>query len=58
VLNRVFPLLFEDKDMLLQSMWREQPFFNSQINAMNLMEAISTLLFKEGFAVLPLEDGK
>ena len=23
ILNRVFPLLFEDKDLLMRSMWRE-----------------------------------
>jgi hypothetical protein len=34
ILIRVFPLLFEDnnregKELLLRSMWREQPFFNN-----------------------------
>lgn len=29
VLNRAFPLLLEDKDMFIECMWREKPFFNS-----------------------------
>lgn len=57
MLNRMFPLLFEDKECFLRSMWREQPFFNSQINAINLMEAISLLLFKEGFCIQELPEG-
>jgi hypothetical protein len=32
-------------------MWREQALFNSQINAIAMMEAISLLLFKEGFTI-------
>jgi hypothetical protein len=51
VLNRAFPLLLEDKDMFIECMWREKPFFNSQINAINMMEAISVLNFKEGFTI-------
>mmetsp|Transcript_17022 Transcript_17022/g.26286 ORF Transcript_17022/g.26286 Transcript_17022/m.26286 type:complete len:222 (-) Transcript_17022:2372-3037(-) len=57
VLNRVFPLLFEEKELFIRCMWREQALFNSQINAIQMMEAISLLLFKEGFTILPLEDG-
>lgn len=57
VLNRVFPLLFEDKELLIRTMWREQALFNNQINAICLMEAISLLLFKEGFSVMPLPNG-
>ena len=57
VLNRAFPLMFEEKELLLRCMWREQPFFNSQINAINMMEAISILLFKEGFTIQPLLEG-
>lgn len=29
VLNRIFPLLFEDKDLFIRCMWREQALFNS-----------------------------
>jgi hypothetical protein len=38
-------------------MWREQALFNNQINAIDMMEAISLLLFKEGFTIQPLTDG-
>ena len=38
-------------------MWREQALFSSQINAITMMEAISLLLFKEGFTIMPLPDG-
>ena len=31
--------------------------FNSQINAITMMEAISLLLFKEGFTIQPMPDG-
>lgn len=57
VLNRIIPLLFEDKELLIRSMWREQALFNNQINAIFLMESISLLLFKEGFTVAPLPNG-
>jgi len=57
VLNRVFPLLFEEKELFIRCMWREQALFNSQINAITMMEAISILLFKEGFTIAPLENG-
>jgi hypothetical protein len=56
VLNRIFPLLFEDKDLFIRCMWREQALFNSQINAINMMESISLLLFKEGFTIMPLSE--
>lgn len=51
MLTRVFPLLFEDKDLLMRTMWREQALFGNQINALKMMEAISLLLFKPGFTV-------
>jgi hypothetical protein len=57
VLNRIFPLLFEEKELFIRCMWREQALFNSQINAIAMMEAISLLLFKEGFTIQPLPDG-
>lgn len=57
VVNRVFPLLFEDKELFIRCMWREQALFNSQVNAIALMEAVSLLLFKEGFTIQPLPDG-
>ena len=53
---RVTPLIFEDKEFFMRSMWHEQAFFNNQINAIKLMEAISLLLFKPGFTVMPLDD--
>lgn len=58
ILNRVFPLLFEEKELFIRCMWREQALFNSQINAVTMMEAISLLLFKEGFTIQPLPDGQ
>ena len=29
VLNRIFPLLFEEKELFVRCMWREQALFNS-----------------------------
>lgn len=29
VLNRIFPLLFEEKELFIRCMWREQALFNS-----------------------------
>jgi hypothetical protein len=57
VLTRIFPLLYEEKELFIRCMWREQALFGSQINAISMMEAISLLLFKEGFTILPLADG-
>jgi High-temperature-induced dauer-formation protein len=51
LLIRTFPILFEDKDLLLRCMWREQALFNNQINAIKMMESISVLLFKPGFSI-------
>ena len=51
LLIRSFPLLFEDKDLLMRCMWREQALFGNQINAIKMMESISLLLFKPGFTV-------
>ena len=34
---RVFPLLSEDKAFASRCMWREQPAFNNQVNALNLL---------------------
>ena len=28
-LNRIFPLIFEDKDFFMRSMWHEQAFFGN-----------------------------
>lgn len=50
------PLIFEDKEFFMRSMWHEQAFFNNQINSIKLMEAISLLLFKPGFTIQPLDD--
>lgn len=50
-LNRVVPLIYEDKDFYMRSMWHEQPQFNNQLNAFVLIESISLLLFKPGFAI-------
>lgn len=50
-LNRVVPLIFEDKEFFMRSMWHEQSLFNNQINATQIMEAICILLFKPGFAI-------
>lgn len=57
MVNRIFPLLFEDKELFIRCMWREQALFSNQINAINMMEAISLLLFKEGYTIMPLVDG-
>lgn len=54
VLARFLPLIFEDKEFFMRSMWHEQPFFNNQVNALRLMEAISILLFKPGFTIQSL----
>ena len=42
---------------MMRSMWREQALFGNQINALNMMEAISILLFKPGFSVQEVPDG-
>ena len=62
LLIRIFPLLFEDnnregKELLLRSMWREQPFFNNQINALKMMESVSLLVFKPGYTVQDVPEG-
>ena len=57
LLTRMFPLLFEDKELLMRAMWREQALFGNQINALNMMEAISLLLFKPGYTVIEVADG-
>ena len=57
ILNRIFPLLFEEKDLFIRCMWREQALFGAQVNAIKMMEAISILLFKEGFTIQPLSSG-
>jgi hypothetical protein len=51
ILIRTFPLLFEDKELLMRCMWREQALFANQVNAIKMMESISVLLFKPGFSV-------
>ena len=51
------PLLFEDKELLMRCMWREQALFGNQINAIKMMEAISLLLFKPGFSVQEISPG-
>lgn len=51
ILIRTFPLMFEDKEMLMRCMWREQALFGNQVNALKMMESISILLFKPGFTV-------
>ena len=56
MIARVIPLIFEDKEFFMRSMWHEQAFFNNQINALKLMESISLLLFKPGFTIKPLDD--
>jgi hypothetical protein len=38
-------------------MWREQALFGNQVNALKMMESISILLFKPGFAVQEVPDG-
>lgn len=57
ILMRVFPLLFEDKDLLMRAMWREQALFGNQINALKLMDAVSILFFKPGFTVQEVPNG-
>lgn len=57
ILIRTFPLLFEDKELMMRTMWREQALFGNQINALRMMEAISILLFKPGFSVQEVPDG-
>ena len=52
---RCIPLIFEDKEFFMRSMWHEQAFFNNQINAIRLMDSISILLFKPGFTIAELE---
>lgn len=54
---RTFPLLLEDKDLLMRCMWREQALFGNQINAIKMMESISLLLFKPGFSVQDVPPG-
>lgn len=51
ILIRTFPLLFEDKELLMRCMWREQALFGNQNNALKMMESISLLLFKPGYTV-------
>ena len=53
---RVVPLIFEDKEFFMRSMWHEQAFFNNQINATKLMESISLLLFMPGYTIKPLDE--
>ena len=57
VLIRLLPLIFEDKEFFMRAMWHEQSFFNNQINALVLMDALSVLLFKPGFTIGALEPG-
>lgn len=57
MLIRTFPLLFEDKELLMRCMWREQALFGNQVNALKMMESISLLLFKPGFSVQDVPDG-
>ena len=57
ILIRTFPLLFEDKELLMRCMWREQALFGNQINAIKMMESISLLLFKPGFTVQDVPAG-
>ena len=54
LIARIIPLIFEDKEFFMRSMWHEQSFFNNQINALLMMESISILLFKPGFTIAPL----
>ena len=56
MIARTIPLIFEDKEFFMRSMWHEQSFFNNQINSLKLMEAISLLLFKPGYTIAPLEE--
>lgn len=55
-LNRTVPLIFEDKEFFMRAMWHEQSFFNNQINATQIMDAICILLFKQGFTIMPLKE--
>lgn len=57
ILIRTFPLLLEDKELLMRCMWREQALFGNQINAIKMMESISLLLFKPGFTVQDVPAG-
>lgn len=57
IIVRVVPLIFEDKEFFMRSMWHEQSFFNNQINALKLMDALSILLFKPGFTIAPYKAG-
>jgi len=57
LLIRIFPLLYEDKELLMRCMWREQAFFQNQINAIKMMESISLLLFKPGFSIQDVPAG-
>jgi hypothetical protein len=54
---RIIPLLFEDKEILMRTMWREQALFGNQVNALKMMEAISILLFKPGFTIQEVTEG-
>jgi hypothetical protein len=56
-LNRVFPLIYEDKEIFMRALWVEQPFFNNQINATKIMDSIAVLLFKPGFCISALPTG-
>jgi hypothetical protein len=55
-LNRVVPLIFEDKEFLMRSMWHEQALFGNQINAIQILEALSILYFLPGFTIAPFKD--
>jgi hypothetical protein len=57
-LNRVFPLIFEDKEIFMRALWFEQSFFNNQINATLIMDSIAILLFKPGFCISGLPTGE
>ena len=57
-LNRVFPLIFEDKEIFMRALWFEQAFFNNQVNALAIMDSIAILLFKPGFTIQALPEGK
>ena len=39
-LNRVVPLIYEDKDFYMKAMWQEQALFNKQLNAFCIVEAV------------------
>jgi hypothetical protein len=57
LIARVIPLIFEDKEFFMRSMWHEQSFFNNQINAIRMMDSLSALLFKPGFTITPYKSG-